>query len=149
MLLTTFSTEPYPFHKRQSCSNILILGLLQLRTKFFGGKWSGGPFFVEFWSPGPIFSPDQNFRDSTRVWNERVAMDNIDDVNVYVVYIVHGVAKLIPAWKLQIWPVTDLYTSSVSYWWPTTSCCSSRESCELLKQHSFDKTCILSINLSI
>jgi len=23
----------------------------------------GGPLFLEFWSPEPIFSPDQNFRD--------------------------------------------------------------------------------------
>ena len=25
----------------------------------------GGPIFLEFWSPGPKFSPDQNFRDSS------------------------------------------------------------------------------------
>ena len=51
------------------------------------------------------------------------------------------VAKLFSAWKLQIQLVTGLYMSPVSYWWPTASCCSSRESCELLKQHCFDKTC--------
>ena len=32
---------------------------------FSGENGLGGPFFLEFWSPGPIFSPDQNFRDST------------------------------------------------------------------------------------
>jgi len=38
----------------------------------------------------------------------------------------------------QILSVTDLCKSPVSYWWPTASCCSSRESCELLNQHCFD-----------
>jgi len=33
-------------------------------------------------------------------------------------------------------------TGPVSYWWPTASCCSSSESCELLNQHCFDKSCV-------
>ena len=41
-----------------------------LGPKFSGEKWSGGPIFLEFWSPGPKFSPDQNFRDSTQSWVE-------------------------------------------------------------------------------
>ena len=31
--------------------------------KFSGKSGPGGPIFLEFWSPGPKFSPDQNFRD--------------------------------------------------------------------------------------
>jgi len=33
MLLTTFSTEPYPFHKRQPQSNIVLVPLFQVWTK--------------------------------------------------------------------------------------------------------------------
>ena len=67
MLLTTCSAEPYPFHKRQLQSNVvLILGpLLQVRTKFFRGKWCGRTIILGILSPGPISSPDQNFHDST------------------------------------------------------------------------------------
>ena len=32
--------------------------------KFSGKSGPGGPIFLEFWSPGPKFSPDQNFRDT-------------------------------------------------------------------------------------
>ena len=71
-----------------------------------------------------------------------------------IVCVNERVAILFSVWKLQIQPVTDLCKSPVSYWWPTASCCSSRESCELLKLHSFDKTCVCIhllniINLSI
>ena len=57
MLLTTFSTEPYTFHKQQSCSNIVLVHgpLFQVRTKFFGEKWSGWIIF-----PG-ILVPRTNF----------------------------------------------------------------------------------------
>ena len=57
MLLTTCSAEPYPFHKRQLRSNIvLVLGLLfQVRTKFFRRKWSGRTII-----PG-ILVPRTNF----------------------------------------------------------------------------------------
>ena len=57
MLLTTCSAEPYPFHKRQLRSNIvLVLRLLfQVQTKFFMGKWSGRTII-----PG-ILVPRTNF----------------------------------------------------------------------------------------
>ena len=32
--------------------------------KFSGKNGPPGPMFRKFWSPGPIFPPDQNFRDS-------------------------------------------------------------------------------------
>ena len=73
MLLTTCSAEPYPFHKRQLRSNIvLVLGpLFQVQTKFLGENGLGGPLFL---SPGPIFSPDQNFcdRSMAKRWKELV-----------------------------------------------------------------------------
>ena len=67
MLLTTCSAEPYAFHKRRSRSNIVLV-LYSDRYSKAGPNFSGengppGPLFLEFWSPGPIFSPDQNFRD--------------------------------------------------------------------------------------
>ena len=45
-------------------------------------------------------------------------------------------------WQKMVW--------EQDYWWPTASYCSSRESRELLKQHSFlTKSVCVSINLSI
>jgi len=38
------------------------------------------------------------------------------------------------------WSLQD--KSPVSYWWPTASCCSSRESCELLKQQFWQNQCM-------
>ena len=35
------------------------------RNYIFRESGPGGPIFLEFWSPGPKFSPDQNFRDRT------------------------------------------------------------------------------------
>ena len=63
MLLTTCSAEPYPFHKRQLRSNIvLVLGpLFQVRTKFFRGKWSGRTII-----PG-ILVPRTNFFRRTKI----------------------------------------------------------------------------------
>ena len=51
MLLTTCSAEPYPFHKRQLQSNIVLVlrPLFQVRTKFENGP--GSPLFLEF---GPL-----------------------------------------------------------------------------------------------
>ena len=68
MLLTTFSAEPYPFHKPQLQSNIiLLLGLMQTVIPHFSGEnGPGGPFVLEFWPPGPLFLLDQNFRDNVR-----------------------------------------------------------------------------------
>ena len=48
-------------------------------------------------------------------------------------------SERVHGWTLQLRPVTKLCKSSIGYWWPTASCCSSRESCELLKQHRLDK----------
>ena len=52
------------------------------------------------------------------------------------------VATLFSAWKLQIQSVTDLCKSPRSYWYPTASCCCSRECCELLQQHCCDETSV-------
>ena len=38
--------------------------------KFAGKKGPPGPTFWEFWSPGPIFSPDQHFRDMSVLYLE-------------------------------------------------------------------------------
>ena len=63
MLLTTCSAEPYPFHKRQLRSNIvLVLGpLFQVLTKFFRGKWSGRTIIPE------ILVPRTNFFCRTKI----------------------------------------------------------------------------------
>ena len=37
----------------------------QTRTNISEENDQGGPVLLEYWSPGPIFSPDQNFRDIT------------------------------------------------------------------------------------
>ena len=66
MVLTTLSAEPYPFHKWQSWSNVVLH--LDLYSKsgpnFPGENGPGILFFLKFWSPGLLFSPDQNFCDS-------------------------------------------------------------------------------------
>jgi len=71
MLLTTCSTEPYAFHKRRLRSNIVLILYSDRYSKsgpnFSGENGPGGPLFLEFWSLGPIFLPDQNFRDRTRL----------------------------------------------------------------------------------
>ena len=69
MLLTTFSAEPYPFHKRQSWSNIiLVLGLLfQVQTKFFGGRWSGWTIF-----PGILVPWTNSFAGPKFPWQVHV-----------------------------------------------------------------------------
>ena len=38
--------------------------------------------------------------------------------------------------------VTGLCKSPASYWWPTASCCSSTQSCELLKQLFWQNLCM-------
>ena len=57
MLLTTSSTERYPFHKRQLRSNIVFVlrPLFKSGPKFSGENGPGGPLFLEFWSSGPKF----------------------------------------------------------------------------------------------
>ena len=77
MLLTTFSTEPYTFvnNNCDQTSYSYSDHYSKSGPNFLGKNGPGGPFFLEFWSPGPIFSPDQNFRDrSSRDmcinWNE-------------------------------------------------------------------------------
>ena len=77
------------------------------------------------------------------------ALGHNNDAANAIVHVNECMAQLFSVWKLQIQPVTNLRKSPVSYWWPTASCCSSRESCELLKQHCFDKSVYVSINLSI
>ena len=37
----------------------------QTRTNISEENGPGGPVLLEYWPPGPIFSPDQNFRDIT------------------------------------------------------------------------------------
>jgi len=67
MLLTTCSAEPYPFHKRQLQSNIvLVLGLLfQVRTKFFREKWKMVWADHYSWNFGP---PNQFFAGPKFPW---------------------------------------------------------------------------------
>ena len=65
MLLTTCSAELYPFHKQQLRSNLYSYSDRYSKSgpNFSGENGPGVPLFLEFWSPGPIFSLDQNFCD--------------------------------------------------------------------------------------
>ena len=47
---------------------VLVLGpFIPSPDQIFSGEnGPGGQLFLEFWSPGPIFLPDQNFRDRSR-----------------------------------------------------------------------------------
>ena len=57
VLLTTFSAEPYPFHKRQSRSNIVLVLGPPSPDQIFRGKMIRADHFS--WNFGP---PDQFFR---------------------------------------------------------------------------------------
>jgi len=73
MLLTTCSTEPYPFHKRQLQSNIVfVLGpLFQVWTNFFGGKWSEQTIILGILVPRTNFFAGPKFlwQDSEMYWS--------------------------------------------------------------------------------
>jgi len=67
MPLTTFSTEPYSFINGNCDQTSYSYSdhYSKSRPNFTGENGPGGPFILEYWSPEPLFSPDQNFCDST------------------------------------------------------------------------------------
>ena len=63
MLYKLFSSELYSDRVYRRSDDRFVLGHYSSARKFSGKYGLGGPIFLEFWSPTPTFSLDQNFRD--------------------------------------------------------------------------------------
>ncbi len=63
ILIDAYFSKVYihPILELVTCTRLHWRMILEVNEK----NGSGGPLFLEFWSPGPNFSPDQNFRDSS------------------------------------------------------------------------------------